>query len=237
VAVALAVLLLVPGSGGREVSRSEATSVLDAYQVSITNVDMAALERLLAPDFRRKLLADPPTDRSAALEQYRAGFEFRGSQPRYSLKDVRVKLAGGGATAAARYTWTAGSEPHLGDYGVVSFHLVERKGKTLIDRIETYPDVVALLPPTLSASDFPLRASLTATVTAGGARIPIAAGVSRLARKSDAVIVPLSQTGRRILHGGQDFRVRMRLELRGGRTLSTVSKPYHFLAGSRPARP
>jgi hypothetical protein len=236
VVAAAAGLLLARGLGGG-VSRAEAIATLDRYQVSLTNADLPALEKLLAPGFERKLLADPPGDRATALKAFRAAFDVRGTQPRFSLKDVRVETADGGATATARYSYTAGGDPHPGDYGANTFHMVERDGKVLIDRIETYPDVVALLPPSLKSSDFPLEVSLTATLAARGESVPIAKATSRLERRPDAVVVPLTKTGRRIVHSGQDYEVHMKLTLADGRPLTVATTTNHFISGAGPAQP
>jgi hypothetical protein len=196
-------------------------AALDTYQASLTNGDIAAIDRVLAPTFTRRLLADKPTDRAAAVANYRAGFKFRGSSPRYSLSGLQISPAD--ATATAHYSFTGEPKPHLGDYGFNRFHLVERGGQVQIDRVETYPDVIALLPPGLQPSAFPITVTMIATSQSGGRTITIASGTRQITRAPDALDLPLNSTGRQLLHSLQPFRARTRIRLADGRQLPEQS--------------
>ncbi|MDT7602001.1 MAG: eukaryotic-like serine/threonine-protein kinase, partial [Pseudonocardiales bacterium] len=201
-------------------------NALDSYQASLTNGDMAALERVLAPNFTRKLLADEPVDRTEALASYRDGFKFRGSSPRYSLSNLKLSPSDG--TATAHYSFTGEQKAHLGDYGFNRFHLVERDGRVQIDRVETYPDVIAFLPPGLKPSAFPATVKLTATTRTGGRTVTIASGTTQVAKAPDAMDLPLNSAGRQVLHVGQPFRARTVIQLADGRRLPEQSYVGHF---------
>ncbi|MEA2451133.1 MAG: hypothetical protein QOG63_3065 [Thermoleophilaceae bacterium] len=224
-------LLLGSGSGSSSgsVSSADVRATLDSYQASMTNGDLKGIERLLAPDFTRQLLGGGSIDRATALDQYREGFQFRGEARRYSLTGVQVATGGSGATATGRYSYTGTPEPHLGDYGSIRFQFDERGGRLVIQRIESYPDVIAFTPTAVTASDYPIRVHLSATAQEGGRNVTIASATSTVAQPTSAVKVPLNETGKRVLDPGQTFTTRAIFALKDGRKLST-EKPGYFAA-------
>ena len=217
-------VLVGRGSSPDPVDASDVRATLDSYQASLTNGDMDRLERLLAPEFTRTVLAGDPIDRGTALEQYGEAFSFRRKSPRYALSDVAVETGAGSASATATYEYTGSEDPHLGDYGFVRFALVERDGRLLIDGITSYPDVIAFLPETVRASDYPIDVRLRATTRSNGQRVTIAEGEQTFASEPVAVRLPLNETGREVLQPNQPFRAQTWLELADGRRL--VAEPY-----------
>ena len=230
VAAAIVGVLASSPSESPKLDAGEMRAALDSYQASLTNGDFGGLDRLLAPSFTRRLLADKPVDRAAALAGYRNAFKFRGTAPRYSLSNVQ--LSPGDGTATAHYSFTGESKPHLGDYGFNRFHMVQRDGQVQIDRVETYPDVIVFPPPGLKPSDFPITATITAATQSGGRGVTIASATSRLAQAPDAMDVPLNATGRGLLHSRQPFRARTLIQLADGRRLPEQSYVSHFEPGS-----
>jgi hypothetical protein len=205
-------------------------AALDSYQANLTNGDIARLDPLLAPNFTRRLLADKLVDRAAALANYRAAFKFRGNAPRYSLSNLQISPADG--TATAHYSFTGEPKPHLGDSGFNRFHMVERNGHVQFDRVETYPDVIALLPPGLPSAAYPLTVTTTATTRSGGRTVTIGGGTTQVTRAQQGVALPLNSAGRQLLHSLQPFRARSRIRLADGRQLPEQSYVGHFLPGT-----
>jgi Protein kinase domain/Domain of unknown function (DUF4440) len=228
VAAVVAGLLLGRGSDAEELASGDVRAVLDRYQASLTNGDLGSLEELLAPNFTRQLLADEPVDRDTALRNYRRAFRFRGSAPRYALTNLQVFTGKGSATATGRYEFTGEGKAHLGDYGAVRFELAERDGRVQIERVATWPDVIAFLPGGLRPSHFPLTVSLTATTRADGRTVTIASGTTRLPRAPDAVKLPLNVAGRRVLRSEQRFVARTRITRADGRRLPEQSYTGRF---------
>jgi serine/threonine protein kinase len=226
VAAAFGGLLASGSSDSPKLSADKMRTTLDSYQASLTNGDIGALERVLAPNFTRKLLAGKPTGRTQSIAAYRASFKFRGSSPRYALSSVQLSPADG--TASAHYSFTGEQRAHLGDYGFNRFHMVEHNGQVQIDRVETFPDVIAFLPPNLKPSAFPVTVELTATIDAGGRKVTIASGTTRLARAPDAIDLPLNSAGRGLLHAGEQFVARTTVQLADGRRLPQQSYTGHF---------
>jgi hypothetical protein len=184
---------------------------------------------VLAPNFTRRLLADKPVNRAQALATFRAGSKFRGAAARFSLTNVSISTGEGSATATAHYSYTGEKKPHLGDYGFGRFHFVERDGRVQLDRLESYPDVIAFLPKGLKRSDFPIVVTLTATTRSGGRDVVIAHGRSTLSKAAPAVDLPLGATGRAAMHSNQPFTARTTIQLADGRQLPEQSYVSHFI--------
>jgi serine/threonine-protein kinase len=246
IAVAMAALtaiafagLLAGGSGdGDGVSEEDVRSLLDSYSARYTALDLRGLAELFAPDFQRKLAADPPQDRAEALRSIRQQLR-RVVEPRYTLEDVRIQKLDGTALVNARYVVRDRSSPSsvLGVVGTgdLTFRIGPVGGRPRIRAVHVVPDLLVLwnAPPRTTPSTLTVIARTLPP--AGGRPVTLTRGSFRLTREGLAGFpMPLSEAGREALKSGTRLRVtyvqsrRGRRAIRAERTATFTRSAFFF---------
>ena len=109
--------------------------VLSEYREAYSAENIEGMKNLFAEDLERHDGEKPPEDLPTALATYEGQFsELR--NPRYSLSGISVEPGAGEATATARYSISS-QNGTVG--GSITYHLVERDERLLIDKLRIEP--------------------------------------------------------------------------------------------------
>jgi serine/threonine-protein kinase len=115
------------------VSESAVLDVLGVYEQAYSDESIAALDTVLAPDFKRRAPPRPDMGRAEALREYQRQFDQL-DNPRYNLSNVQIESGPNGAVAEANYEIAAdGAAPA---FGTITFSLVSYDDGLLIETVE-----------------------------------------------------------------------------------------------------
>jgi hypothetical protein len=115
------------------VSDTAVLDVLGRYEEAYSDESVAALDAILAPNFKRRAPPRPDMGRAQALREYQRQFDQL-DNPRYNLTNVQIEAGPAGAVAEANYEIVAdGAAPA---FGTITFHLVSTDDALLIESLE-----------------------------------------------------------------------------------------------------
>jgi hypothetical protein len=115
------------------VSDTAVLDVLGRYEQAYSDESVAALDELLAPNFKRRAPPQPDMGRADALAEYQRQFDQL-DNPRYNLTNVQIESGPNGAVADANYEIVAdGAAPA---FGTITFSLVSTDDALLIEALE-----------------------------------------------------------------------------------------------------
>ena len=119
---------------GPAVPESSVRDVLARYEGAYSNEDVAALDALFAPEFRRRAPPRPDMDRAEALAEYERQFAQL-SSPTYTLTNEQIEAGPEGAVVRADYEIRDddGGEPAV---GTIEFSMVLTDDGLLIDALD-----------------------------------------------------------------------------------------------------
>jgi hypothetical protein len=157
------------------VSRAEAQDVVDRYAAAHSAENLAALDLLLTPSFRKRT----PTgvlSRPQALADYARQFA-RLSEVVYGVATESMTTRRGGASVAARYRITTAQETAT---GLIRFELVRRGDEVLVSRITTIPTGGSQVDATPAPTPTPAPDAGDQETTTGGQAAPAFARTARV---------------------------------------------------------
>jgi ketosteroid isomerase-like protein len=117
------------------ISLESIRQLLGDYQTAYSNEDLTGLRNLFADDLVRQNGTDQPQDLTGALTTYQAQFDQL-TNATYQLSDLSVTRGSNDAAVLGDYSITSNNGTVT---GAIRFHLVEKAGLLLIDRLEIRP--------------------------------------------------------------------------------------------------